>query len=67
MSQKNNSVIIRNLRYTIFYMKANILQDFHICRSVPLKMSATIQSLGPLEPSAPYLHPLKTSENRNAF
>ena len=28
---------MRNLRGTIFYMKTNVLQDFHICISVPLK------------------------------
>ena len=27
---------MRNLRDTIFYMKTNVLQDFHICISVPL-------------------------------
>ena len=27
---------MRNLRGTIFYMKTNVLQDFHICISVPL-------------------------------
>ena len=30
---------MRNLRGTIFYMKANVLQDFHICISVPLSTS----------------------------
>ena len=32
--------ILRNLYYTIFYVKTNMLQDFHICISVNLK-SAT--------------------------
>ena len=27
---------MRNLRGTIFYTKTNVLQDFHICISVPL-------------------------------
>ena len=36
MSQKVEGVIMRNLRDTIFYMKTNVLQDFHICISVPL-------------------------------
>ena len=26
---------MRNLRDTIFYMKTDVLQDFHICISVP--------------------------------
>ena len=34
--QKVKGVTMRNLRDTIFYMKANVLQDFHICMSVPL-------------------------------
>ena len=34
--QKLKDVIIRNLRDTISYMKKNVLQDFHICISVPL-------------------------------
>ena len=33
---------MQNLRYTVFYMKTNILEDFHICISLPLKfVSAT--------------------------
>ena len=36
MSQKVEGVIMRNLRDTIFYMKTNVLQDFHIRISVPL-------------------------------
>ena len=31
-------VIMHNLRGTIFYMKINVLQDFHIFISVPLKL-----------------------------
>ena len=27
---------MRNLRGTTFYMKTNVLEDFHICISVPL-------------------------------
>ena len=34
------SVIIRNLRATIFDMKTNVLQNFHIFISVPLKLNA---------------------------
>ena len=37
ISQKVKDVIMRNLRDTIFYMKTNVLQDFCICISVPLK------------------------------
>ena len=33
--QKVNDVIMRNLCDTIFYLKTNVLQDFHICMSVP--------------------------------
>ena len=29
--------IMHNLRDDIFYMKTNVLQDFHICISVPLR------------------------------
>ena len=39
ISQKTKGVITRNLRDTIFSMKTNVLQDFHICISVPLRMS----------------------------
>ena len=35
ISQKVNSVVIRNLRH-IIYVKTKILIDFHICISVPL-------------------------------
>ena len=28
---------MRNLRVTVFHMKTNVLQNFHICISVPLK------------------------------
>ena len=38
MSQKAEGVIMRNLRDTIFHMKTNVLQDFPICISVPLKI-----------------------------
>ena len=37
ISQKAKSVIMRNLLCSIFYMKTNVLQDFHICISVPSK------------------------------
>ena len=33
---------MRNLRGTIFYMKTNVLQDFHICISVLLILAALI-------------------------
>ena len=36
ISQKGKGVMMRNLRGTVFYMKTNELQDFHICISVPL-------------------------------
>ena len=31
---------MRNLRDTMFYMKMNVLQDFHICISVPLNINS---------------------------
>ena len=34
--QKVKGVLMSNLWDIIFYMKANVLQDFHICMSVPL-------------------------------
>ena len=34
--KKVKGVIMRNLRGTFFYMKTNVLQDFHICISAPL-------------------------------
>ena len=37
VSQKVKGVIMRNLRDTIFYVKTNVLQNFYICISVPLK------------------------------
>ena len=37
ISQKAEGVIMRNLRDTISYMKTNVLQDFHIHISVPLR------------------------------
>ena len=33
---------MRNLRDTTFYMKANVLQDFYICISVPLRKGNNI-------------------------
>ena len=42
MSQKAEGVIMRNLHDTIFQMKTNVLQDFHICISVPLNGCFTI-------------------------
>ena len=37
ISQKVNSVIMRNLRYLILHLKMKILIDFHVCISVPSK------------------------------
>ena len=31
---------MHNLGDNIFYMKTNVLQDFHICMSVPLSFSS---------------------------
>ena len=42
ISQKVKGVIMCNLCDTIFYMKMKILQDFHICISVPLKVQSCI-------------------------
>ena len=36
LSQKVKGVIMCNLRDTIFCMNTDVLQDFHICISVPL-------------------------------
>ena len=36
ISQEVKGVIMRNMRGTIFYLKTNVLQDFHICMTVPL-------------------------------
>ena len=32
---------MRNLSGAVFYMKTNVLQNFHICISVPLKSKPT--------------------------
>ena len=37
ISQELKGVIMRNMCGNIFYMKTNVLQDFHICMSAPLK------------------------------
>ena len=37
ISEKVKGVMMRNRRGTTFYMKTNVLQDFHICISVPLR------------------------------
>ena len=37
ISQKMKDVILCNLLDTVFYMKPTVLQDFHICISVPLR------------------------------
>ena len=34
---------MRNLRYTIFYMETNVLQDFHISIRVPLHLERTFE------------------------
>ena len=36
ISQKVEGIIMQNLRYTNFYMKTNLLQNFHVCIIVPL-------------------------------
>ena len=36
ISRKVKCVKMRNLRDTVFNMTTNVLQDFHICISVPL-------------------------------
>ena len=41
MSQKVKGVIMRNLRDTVFYMKTNVLQYFHICIRVPLSFDVS--------------------------
>ena len=42
ISQKVKGVTMSNLHDTIFCLKTNILQDFHICISVPLKKIAEV-------------------------
>ena len=37
ISQEVKGIIMHNLCGTIFYIKAHVLQDFHICMSVPLR------------------------------
>ena len=45
ISQKAKGVIIiPNLRDTIFYMKTNVLQDFHICISVSLMQRTSVNT-----------------------
>ena len=41
-SQSVKAVLMRNLRVTVFYMKTNVLQNFHICISAPLKFLKSI-------------------------
>ena len=45
ISQEVKGIIMRNLCGTIFYIKANVLQNFHICMSVLL-----ISNLGVFQP-----------------
>ena len=45
-ARKAKGVIMRNLHGTIFYMKTNVLQDFYICMSVPLKYNFEAIQLG---------------------
>ena len=45
ITQKVNGIFMQNLRYTIFQMKANILQDFHICISVLVSKKSRLQSI----------------------
>ena len=51
ISQEVKGVIMRNLCGTIFYIKTNVLQDFHICMSVPLTNSPRIMACD-LSPSS---------------
>ena len=37
MSQTVKGFIMQNLCDIVFYMNVNVLQNFHICNSVPLK------------------------------
>ena len=41
-------VIMRNLCGTIFYIKTNVLQDFRICMSVPLRQNLHHELFGSL-------------------
>ena len=36
---------MRNMCGNIFYMKTNVLQDFHICMSAPLKKESIQKQL----------------------
>ena len=42
ISECVKGVIMCNLRITVFYMKANVLHNFHICISVPIKVLKSI-------------------------
>ena len=44
ISQTVKGVIRRNLCDIVFYMKTNVLQNFHICVSVPLKCFFNLKS-----------------------
>ena len=39
ISQEVKGVIMHNMCGSIFYIKTNVLQDFHICMSVPLNQN----------------------------
>ena len=53
ISQQVKGVKMRILRGTIFNMTTKVLQDFHICMSVPLKNQAGFLSQGPHFHKAP--------------
>ena len=40
---------MRNLHDTIFYMKTNLLQYFHICISVPLMLNTVAANIALIE------------------
>ena len=42
---KNEKRYSAQLRNTIFYKKTNVLQDFHICISVPLNLKTDVLML----------------------
>ena len=43
ISQRVKGVIMRNLCVTVFYIKTNVLQNFHICISVPSSVRVWIK------------------------
>ena len=53
ISQEMKGFVMRNLRGTICYIKTNVLQDFRICMSVPLK-SVQISNVKTMITEFPY-------------